>query len=731
MKIKRLSLWQFMVFLCLLLSLGPSLADEGMVVTTEKANLRSGPSSRHPVIGVVRQGERLFPERFGTKYALVRLANGEKAYIYWPDQNWKADGQNVAKLASGFQADALPAGAKATEPGRVLSTSLADIGFRYGHHFEGAHSAHAHTFFFPIPMDGVKNGVLKLRYRVSGALDPLSSLRVDLNDHPARQIALNGNGAGDWLEIPVGERDLSRDHLKVTIRAILVATRDRCFDERALALHFVDLLPESRFETGLSGAAQTLRSAWATLPNPVRVYLPVSSGSTGFATALEAGVLLHRMNRRITFVGANSDADIVIDKDESLAARFPGFKAAPNGAGGSALVDQNGRRPVILISDRVSPDVFTGLQPGWVSLLRGRAVERLAEPAARSDVPTLIDLAEWGLVGGQNVQRQAEWSAELTSPRVPGHMQAASVRLNFIGTPDPKDARFMLSVFLNGALQEVRALDITGKPQSVSIGLTAGGGRKGNNHLRIVINRSEQEGNCSGNSSGSRFELLPGSVLTMKANESAPRIFNDLRATFGRGLDLHVTRASLADAARLLPMLIGVFGNHEYPFDRSRVRIVEDDAEFVPASPFLLVGKPKLPLAESAVRLDRGAVRVLDADQKLLLAVNQLPGLSIAQLARHQGQSGLWLIPASEGPLTPASELFLDQDNVTFADERGIALTVDSRASSVSRIEYPEYQSWLDVIERYRFWLIAFGWAVLLVLLVQLYRKTRIPRKGN
>jgi hypothetical protein len=193
-------------------------------------------------------------------------------------------------------------------------------------------------------------------------------------------------------------------------------------------------------------------------------------------------------------------------------------------------------------------------------------------------------------------------------------------------------------------------------------------------------------------------------------------------------MDIVLTRAAVADARRTLPFLVGVLANHDFPLDRGRLQIIDDKAAFSPGKPFLLLGQPGEPLAESPVRFDRGALRVVDAKQRLRLAVEQLPGLSVAQVVRHKGQHGLWLMPAADGRLTPGAEIYLDQDDVAFADERGIVMTMDSRASNVARIEYPEYRSWLDSLERHRFWLIALGWTVLVVLLIQLYRKTRAHR---
>lgn len=705
--------------------------EHAFVVTTPGANLRSGPALKHAVTNVVKRGERLELERYEGNYALVRRDNGHKGWIYWPAQGWKltAPGQESRKSSS--TSVARPETATA---GRALISTLTDIGFPRGHLFEGARTAHARAFYFPVPMDGIRNGVLKIRYRVSGLLNPLSSLRVDLNDRPARQVSLTGKSVAgdgaDWIEIPVTENDFDRDLLKVVVRAVLVASDNRCFDERALVLHFVQILPESNLELNVPLAQQSLRSAWVSLPNPVRVLASSAMQPDGFITALETGVHLRRMNRKVEWVDSVAEADVIIDNEAALATRFPGFKAGTGGddvGGGVALVAQADRRSLILISDRVSPDLFLGLQPKWVSLLKGARYVRSpgANPSLFNEEDGALDLAALGLIGSQNIHHAAEWTVHLGPPSIPAYMRPVAVRLNYIGTPDLVDDRVMIYAYLNDRLQEVRAVEVTGKPQSINFSLGTDAQRSGGNTLRIVAQRTRQERDCAGDAIGLPFEMLPGSAVVMKTIDEIPLQFNDLKAFFGRGVDLVITRPALSDVRRILPLILGVFANHEFPLDRRRISFLEEKEEFKPARPFLLLGKPNHALAESGVRFDQGAVQIVDSKKRVLLAVDQLPGLSVAQIARHNGQHGLWLVPAVGGPLTPAARIFLDQDNVAFLDERGVVLTLNSNAPDVSRVEYIEATNWFDIVEQNRFWFIAFGWTALAVLMIQLYRKVR------
>jgi len=107
------------------------------------------------------------------------------------------------------------------------------------------------------------------------------------------------------------------------------------------------------------------------------------------------------------------------------------------------------------------------------------------------------------------------------------------------------------------------------------------------------------------------------------------------------------------------------------------------------------------------VHLDRGRVQVLDGNNQPLLDLDRLPGIGLAQMVSQGGEQGLSLLAPAEGSPPPFEKLHLDRDNVAFITEQGVALTLDSREPAISKLEYPDYDGWLDWFAQHRFWMIA------------------------
>lgn len=708
-------------------------------VSTNQANLRAGASLEKPVVEVARQGEPLEPLALENGYVQVRRGNGRTGWIHAAGQGW-TEAEVRAAMAAPAPArpqapsaprpePAVPAAAEATAEAHPLS--LATLGLKQGHFFEGARGVHSQVFFFPLPADGsARSGVVRLHYRTSGRINPMSTLRVDVNDKPVRTLSLEGREESAWLEVPVSAGDLAKTALKVTVRASLVATRDRCFDERSLALYFVHLMPDSRLDLDLPAGDGSLRAAFSRLPAKVRIGLPAQLDESVYATALETAILLRRARHQVELVTLPARGDIVVAPDAEVQALFGASGATPaedQKAWGEARVARypDGAAAIVL-GERLDPRLLGRDAPVWLGLLAAdRYLAQLPGPDRNPVKPERLDLLALGLEPVQYVNRTVEWSMLLTPPAAPAGAWLDSLRLNLVAPPESAAGKMLLYVYLNGALQEVRALEQDGKPHVESFSLGRGSQRAGANHLRLVVQRVAAEGDCSGDAATFPVQFLPGSLLTLDDWDQDPVRFNDLRALFSDGPELWVTAASRADLHREASLLTGLYANHGFPFRRDRLHFLNGDAKPAPTGPFILMGRTGQEPDRVSVHLNRGRVQVLDAENRSLLALDHLPQISVAQLVGQGGQHGLWLAPAADGPLPPADELFLDQDDVAFLDQRGIVLTLDSRQHALARASYPDYLDWLDLAERYRFWIIGLGWTLLVVFLLHLYRKSR------
>ena len=152
-----------------------------------------------------------------------------------------------------------------------FNLTLADIGHRQGHFFEGAYGMHSKDFFFPLPRGAtLLQGSLRVHFRASPLLNAASSLRFAINGKPSRLLSLENREQATFIDIPLDQEAMQRDALQLTVKAVLSHGENRCFDERRLALHFVQILPQTAVAIALDPATN-LAAAWTSLPAQVKV----------------------------------------------------------------------------------------------------------------------------------------------------------------------------------------------------------------------------------------------------------------------------------------------------------------------------------------------------------------------------------------------------------------------------------------------------------------------------
>lgn len=725
-------------------------AATDLTLVTSQANLRAGPGVEHRVKQVIRRGERLQPLAWEDGYLRVRAgASGAEGWLYAAAQGW-TEKSLAAALAAGASSaapaavapnaaataarpPARPAEASAGRPAASHRITLQDIGYRHGHHFEGARSAHAQTFTFPVPREGVIGDArLRIAYRAAAQLDRRSTLRVDINGRPVRLVPLASGGTDEFIDIAVPRSEFEgASRLAVTVRAALIASDDRCFDERQLALHFVDVLPESRLEFTLGAAAASVRAAWAALPATVRLSVPRTPDLESTRALLQLAALLRRDGRRVESLRLPEIGDLVVapraELDAALAAT-PGWSAA-GGPAANVLLLRGAQRSALALTHPDGLRLLGLSAPGWQDLLRAGAHGHAPGEAA----PAAGDWIGLDALGADLATRYlsgtAEWTLHLTPPRLPGDRRLRTLRASLVATPEGGERHSLLYFHLNGVLQEIRQLDNDGRPHTVSFAIPPDAQRIGDNTLRLVVQRVGAElGDCRGPVASFPVQLLPDSAIQVERHDAPPQRFGDLAATFAGGFDLWLAPDVAAQPEAYLDLLAGLLAQPAIPLEALELRVLDATAGFAPTRAFLLVGQPAGAAPQAPVRFDRGRLRVVDARNRVLLDVDSLPRITVAQLARHNDRHGLWIVPAAPGRLPDPARFTLDADDVAFADDAGIVLTLESKYRSLARVDYPEYVSWFDLLGRYRFWLIALGWTALAVVLLFLYRKAREHR---
>lgn len=609
-----------------------------------------------------------------------------------------------------------------------FNLTLADIGHRQGHFFEGAYGVHSKDFFFPLPRGAsLRQGSLRVHFRASPLLNAASSLRFAINGKPSRLLSLENREQATFIDIPLDQEAMQRDALRLTVKAVLSHGENRCFDERRLALHFVQILPQTAVTIELDPATN-LAAAWTSLPAQVKVGVPQTNSPSVTAALLQTAVLLHGMGRQVSFTASTQTADVMVGSEAELSRRYPG--ALPQGLdkdGALALTHDIAGKPLILITDRLLASPLASQPLHLAGLLRGNQYRhgQAVSPAKNREV---VDLIAAGLGETLYASRNIEWSIDLAAPLTPADKRLQRLVVNIVSAPQPKEGQQLLQVFLNGILQEVRPLDRDGKPHTLRFDLETSAQRTGTNNLRIAVQRTDVQGDCQGVLSAFPVQLLPGTRVDLSDADIEPASFNDLRAHFAKGVDIYLTPDSQANLLRELQMAASVFANLGLDVTEDRVHFLKAGEAFKPLHPFVLIGRG-VALEKAGVHLERGRVKVLDGNNQPLLDLDRLPGVGLAQLVSQSGELGLSLLTPAGGPLPASEKLHLDRDNVAFITEQGVALTLDSREPAISKIAYPDYSDWLDWFAQHRFWVIALGWMLIGATMVGLYRKIRAHGK--
>ncbi len=724
--------------LILALMANASLAD--LRVHTSLANLRSGPAVQNKVTAVAHAGEPVKVIAYQADYVRVTLPDGKTGWIHAPSQGWKKADILAAlnpKPADRGAASAASKPAATPAPAEAVSTplatppeadsfnlTLADIGLRQGHFFEGAYGVHSKDFFFPLPQAAtLRQGSLRVYFRASPLFNAEASLRFDINGKPSRLLSLENREQTSFVDIPLDQEAMQRDALRLTVKASLSNGENRCLDERRLALHFVQILPQTAVHIALDPATN-LAAAWTSLPAQVKVGMPESNSPSVTAALLQTAVWLRGMGRQVSFAAYPQAADVMVGSETELARRYPDALAQGAGKDGAlALTHDPAGKPLILVSDALLARPLASQPVPWAGLLRSDRYRHgpAVSPTYNREV---VDLIAAGLGETQYVSRNIDWNVDLASPLTPPDKRLQRLIINIVAAPQPEEGQQLLQVFLNGILQEVRPLERDGKPHTLRFDLDNASQRAGINTLRIAVQRTDEQGNCLGDISAFPVQLLPGTRIELGESQVKPASFNDLRAYFAKGMDIYLTPDSQVNLPRELQMAASVFSSLGLGISENRVHFLKAGEAFAPKQPFVLIGRGVTP-EKAGVYLNRGRIQVLDGNNQPLLDLDRMPGIGLAQLVSQGGEQGLSLLAPADGVPPPYEKLHLDRDNVAFITEQGVALTLDSREPAISKLDYPDYDGWLDWFAQHRFWLIALGWMLIGATMVGLYRKVR------
>lgn len=636
-------------------------------------------------------------------------------------------------------------------PERIsLTTDFTDLGYPSGYLIEGPETKQAHHFYFTVPSDTViEGGVVHIRYRASAILGHLSSLRVDVNDMPRATVRLSGlDGGGELLTIPLAGRDLAAGLLKLTLWSTLVVEEDRCLDDR-VNNGYIQILPDSALSLDIRHAVSSVRGFWALLPEAVQISIPGRAlREEEFRAAWAMSEMLVRQGKKVSFVSLPRVGQVVVApaaeiraaldelyRDWPVAAgagalpepyRFPensGQVGLVNAVGGSflALTGPSADAPLYLLEQR------------WRGAAAGRWYRGLPLVGKSGDTQERYEfsLADLGMdTSPRQINSEVAWKLALSSANavIPPDYIPEQLTLEVVASPSQTEDPLIMSVYLNDVLQEVLQFKDDGRTHSFSVNLTPEHVRF-YNELRFVALRSDEMGDCKGAPTQYPIQILPQSKVVMKRVHVKPGRFSELRPYFAGGYQLLLPRTALARPHEQLGLLARLTADLALDVKNGQLIFFDPAQEVRPSAPFLLLGKASVALDRVPVHLDRGAVRVVDDNNRTVLNTVELPGITVAQVVESGSYYGLWLAPAHDGELTAIQSLHLNDNDVAFLDARGVQLTFDSRRDVFLKPYYPKYTSWFDLLGRYRYWLVALGWLLFGIGAIYLFRQNMRSRK--
>jgi hypothetical protein len=724
------------VLTCLLGLSWPTVADIGdtLEVSADGARLRTLPSTKGTIIQGMKRGESLTELLRKDNWVRVRLKGQDKA-------GWVFH-SSVKVVQTASKTSVRPDAAINTVPDETaLTLSLGELGYKDGVLFEGIAANHARKLYFQVPQDiTTRQGLLRIHYRFSSLLNSHSNMRVYVNGSPRRIVSLGGDVQSGWLNINLNHADLQQRFVQIEIRSAMLISKDRCFDER-IGGAFLQILPDTTLLWRLQGKIASIRSYWQLLPKQVQVSLPQGElDATQFRNALGLTQQLLRSGHQVTYTRLPEIGDIVVAPREKIEDWMRSEYKDDSAENFSKTIDNKNLALVnapdkqfLAVMGMHDKQSLRFLSDDWRGLAAGGEYQLFTglQHAELADERYALKLQDMGMnTTVIEMSQKASWSTTIKPSHLPPGHRLDKLRIQLISAPSSNNKPVMFYTYLNGVLAKAVRLADSGNTQEIVLKLPRAQMERTNN-LHFVAQRdlSGQDKNCTGEPSSFPIQIRPDSVVQTVVDDATPERFADMPVYLSMGYDTFLPQAYLQKADKLLPYLASIMADMDLPLQSGRLRFYQAQEKISPTAPFILLGQAQTAFDQQGVRFDKGRIDVVNQQGDALLAIDALPKISIAQVVRQAGVYGLWLMPPESGQLSPIDGMHLSKDDVAFADQQGVLLTLDSSQPGLSRIEYPDSTGWFELFGEYRFWYFALGWLLLTSLIVYLYRLSKAHRK--
>lgn len=608
--------------------------------------------------------------------------------------------------------------------GVTRSITLTELGFATGMEF-GSFGG-KHDFFFPVPAQGVKSAVLRVKFRAGAAVVGRRHLLIATAGTWISSNPLGADETGRTIDIPIDPSAAKDGFVTVTFRYSGAFTQDRCVDQR-VAGDFLNILPETALEMQLAPEALTEVAAVASLmPHDVTVVLPnrvLKASET--TTALHVISAMKRNGATVSVesrVPPQSDGIwrrgiVMIGLPHDFAEWVPSV----NAANGVTIVNMPAG-PALLVGGADPSPAIALLNSSWRPLASGPSLTVLQADTADAprDTITLADLGV-GLQSADLVD-QVRFDAIFSTDRLPAGHRVSAIRAEVALSEAPNSANASISVFLNGRLLGSRASPGS-VPSALNVSVPEGViGRE--NILNVRVQRPPFTGDCMNPAQGYPVQLLTSTALKLTPTSSEPDDFFALAPAFKDGVDVFLpsSPAALRDALSLLAMTAA-----DLLPQSALVNVRFDTPKTAPESAYIAVLKEPLAQTAPSMVFDSGRMQLRRTDGKVMLDLSAEDAPTVAQIVHNGTTAGLWIRPGIGRHAALERPIKLDRGNIAVLDRNGIALAFSHGGEQLVSIAYVEVRSWADLAREYRPWIVGALWlaltAVFISILSRYYRR--------
>jgi len=575
------------------------------------------------------------------------------------------------------------------------------------------------TFFLPAARaEAIEGAMLRIELEHGESLKTERFLSVALADRVVKVASLEGSSGRMTVEVPVPEGAITGGFLKVTLGYSGAHSEQLCIDERASG-DFVFIRPSSALELYVRGGELDRPLDVARLmPRDKRLVLD-GQGPEMLPFAMMAGAAYDAEFGAVRVGGSDAggrewtSAALVAGRDEAR--------------GGRVEVTALDGRPALGFGGSDPALGLALLESEWQALA---AVDGLAPVSldGRRDASSEVTFAELGAPKlRQNVVGSSTFTVNFSTDALPAGTLPKRLELLVAAANSASGRGVAVSVFVNDAMVGSRPLD-SAEPEWMEFAVPAGLiGR--DNQVDILVQRQVEGGGCRYAPQGYPTEILPQSRFVLGDGPAPGEDFFLMRQAFREGVTV-VAEPGVAESAwsLLLPLAGALIPDRATVTGAAQLSRAE--------GPFIYVGDNPPAGSDPAVRFDQGAVEILDGDGGVMFAGAGLEALSFVQVVETEQGAGIWIRPGN-GPAPEPSRsipLQLDRGQLAILDQDGLVLSVARSRTDLLQIRYPDQTDLLQLLAKYRPWIVGAAWLALTLLLIRflqgVYRKRRDSSEG-